>query len=114
MSENETKSQFRWFFIIFIVIFGFIFLISLFGFGSGMMGGGMMGGGWLFMLFPIIFIVFLIYALAGRDRNTHEYSQPPYYEREKPIEVLERRYASGEISRSDYLRMKEDIGRKYR
>ena len=114
MTENETKSEYKTIIIALIVIIGFGILASLIGFGSGMMGGGMMGGmmgfGWLFMLFPIILIIFFIYGLT--DGNTDHPYQPPYQVGESPIEVLERRYASGEISRGEYLRIKEDIKRR--
>jgi uncharacterized membrane protein len=111
--------------IMIVAIIGFAF-ISIF-FGGGMMGGGMMGGmmgfGWLFMLFPILFIIFLIYALLGRDRPAYKQPQyqppdqspypppyqPPYQESGDPMLVLEQRYASGEISRDEYLRIREDI-----
>jgi uncharacterized membrane protein len=77
--------------------------------GDGMMGGGMMGFSWLFMLLPIIFILILIMALTGKD--TDQYSQPSNIRSESSIEILERRYASGEISRGEYLIIKEDLKR---
>lgn len=114
MAENESKSWVKTFIIILIVIIGFATLISLLGSGSGMMGGGMMGGmmgfGWLFMLFPIILIIFFIYALTGGDRD--QSSQQSNYREESAMMVLERRYANGEISRGEYLRIKEDIRRR--
>ncbi|MHA2400922.1 MAG: hypothetical protein ACXADU_18800 [Promethearchaeota archaeon] len=112
MEENERPSWVKIFIIILIVIVGFVILASLLGSGTGMMGG-MMGFGWLFILLPIILIIFLIYTLTGRDRDTYKYSPQPYSGRESPLEVLERRYVNGEISRNDYLRMKKDIEDKY-
>ncbi len=114
MAENTRDIWFKWLILLLIVIIVLAILTSLLGSGSGMMGGGMMGGmmgfGWLFMLIPIIFIIIIIYALT--DRDSHEYSQPPYYRGESPIEALERRYASGEISRGEYLRINEDINKR--
>jgi putative membrane protein len=109
MSENERSSWLKVYILIFIVIIGLAILAILLGSGSGMMGGGMMGGGWLFMFLPIILIIFLIYALTDRDRDQH--SQKPNYREENAMMVLERRYANGEISRGEYLRIKEDIRR---
>ena len=66
--------------------------------------GGMMGFGWLFMFLPVILIIVIIYALLDRDTVS-------YYDGEDPMQVLERRYAIGEISRNEYRRIKDDINR---
>ena len=111
MADKQRDTLIQIIIVLIVVIVGFAIISSLF--GSGMMGGGMMGGmgfGWLFMLLPIIFIIVLIYALLYRERPSN--NQTPYYGNETPMQVLQRRYASGEISRSDYLRMKEDINRR--
>jgi hypothetical protein len=75
-------------FIMIAVILGFA-LISIF-LGSGIMGdgvvgggmmGGMMGFGWLFIMMPLMFILFLIYALSGRNRpaNSQQEYPPPHH-----------------------------------
>jgi putative membrane protein len=115
VSENERAMWLKLLVLLLIVIIGFSVVVGLFGTGSGMMGGGMMGGGmmgfgWLFMLAPILFIIFLIYALS--DRETPQTSQQPYYGQETSMDILERRYTSGEISRSEYFKIKEDINRR--
>jgi uncharacterized membrane protein len=71
-----------------------------------------MGFGWLFVLLPIILIIILINALRGRD--TDQNSQPSNIRGESSIEILERRYANGEISRGEYMRIKHlyEIGQK--
>jgi putative membrane protein len=121
MANNQRDTLIQILIVLIVAIVGLALVSSLF--GGGMMGGGMMGGmmgfGWIFMLLPIIFIIFLIYALMDRSRST--FNQPPYppqypppyqmphQESGNPMQVLERRYVNGEISRNDYLRIKKDI-----
>jgi putative membrane protein len=111
MAEDQRKTLVQIMIVLIVAVVGFALVSSLF--GGGMMGGGMMGGmgfGWIMMFLPIIFIILLIYALL--DRESPSNNQTSYYGNETPMQVLQRRYASGEISRSDYLRMKEDINRR--
>ena len=111
MAEKQRDNLIQIIIVIIIAIVGFA-LISLF-LGGGMMGGGMMGGmgfGWIVMLLPLLFIIFLLYALSDRDRPT--YNQSPYSGNENPIQILEQRYASGELSREEYFRIREDIYRR--
>ena len=106
MEENGKNSWFKVLLVLLIVVIGFVLFISLSGFGmmgSGMMGG-MMGFGWPFMLLPVILIIVIIYALLDRDTVS-------YYDGENPMQVLERRYANGEISRNEYLKIKDDLNR---
>lgn len=74
----------------------------------GMMG--MMGFSWSFMfLIPIVFLVlivlgayYIITELTGQGRSESG-------ERGKALETLKERYAKGEITREQYLKMKEDL-----
>jgi len=107
MDDNEKKIWLKVFIVIIILVGGFLLLFNLFGsemMGDGMMGG-MMGFGWLFMLLPIILVAILIYALFNRDSNDTSSN----YESENPLDILKQRYASGNISREDYLRIKKDL-----
>jgi len=86
--------------------------------GPMMMGGGMMGGwgyptrwGWGFMfarmLIPLLFIVLLIvgaYLLLTPRREPME--------SERAITILDERYAKGEITKEQYLEMKENLTKK--
>jgi putative membrane protein len=76
---------------------GILFLILLIpGFGMGGMMGIGMGIG---LVFWVAVAALLYYAIIGRE------------EKEKSaLEILKERYARGEISREEYLRMKEEIG----
>lgn len=76
--------------------------------GSGHQG--IMGGwGWLWVLFGlalVVLIVVLVWRLldgGGRDGARHEGGG------ETPLEILERRYARGEIDRDEFERMKRDL-----
>ena len=112
MDANEKKTWLKVFIVIIIVAVGLLLFFNFFGSGimdDEMMGDGMMGGmmgfGWLFMLLPVILVVVLIYALLGRE--SHDKSSD--YESENPLHILKQRYARGNISREDYLRIKKDL-----
>lgn len=77
---------------------------------QGMMGGWGWGFGILGMLFwlaLVVLIVVLVWRLldrGGRDGIRQE------VDRETPHEILEKRYARGEIDRDEFERMKRDLG----
>lgn len=116
MAYNERDALVRGLIVLTLVVMGFTSLSILSGgmMGGGMMGGGMMGGGlmggWLFMLLPIILIIFLISALQGRDRGPHNRSrQYGVYNSETPYQILDRRYANGDLSLEEYIKIKEEF-----
>jgi len=103
-----------------LLFVGLVFLFSMFGMGmwGPMMGGGMMGGwgypfgmGWGFafagMLIPLLFIVLLVVGvyllLAPRGEPA---------ESERALTVLNERYAKAEITKEQYLEMKEHLTKK--
>jgi len=80
----------------------------------------------LFLFFPwlIIIVIFFLIWWVFREafgwphrRYYYHYYQYPYYQNpyasqgygRTPEEVLDQRYAHGEISRDEYLRMREDM-----
>lgn len=80
-----------------------------------MMGGGMMGfGGFgliglLFNLAIIVGIVILIVWAVKRFTNgTSNWNQPS--SNQSPREILQARYARGEITREQYQQMLNDLG----
>lgn len=79
-----------------LIIAGLLILVLvLFG------GGGMMGGGMSFMMiFWIILLVALVYLLTDKGKATREKSAK---------ELLDERYAKGEMSTEEYRRMKEAL-----
>ena len=111
MAYNERDALVRGLIVLTLVVLGLTSLGILSGgmMGGGMMGGGMMGG-WLFMLLPIILIIFLISALQGRDRGPQNRSQHyGTYNSETPYQILDRRYANGDLSLEEYIKIKEEF-----
>lgn len=79
------------------------------------MGWGM-GWGWLamllFWLIPLLVVIVLAaaaikYLLAGSARS----NVPARNDRNRALEVLEERYARGEINREEYLQKRDDLKR---
>ena len=112
----------RW--LPFLLIFGVV-LVLLFGsamvmqyrcptrYGyGGMMGPWMMGGfGFGGMLLGVFFLVVLVggavWLIQSLSRGAAGPSLPPG---ETALEILQRRYASGEITKQQYAAMKRDLG----
>jgi putative membrane protein len=72
----------------------------------------MMGWGWMpfFGLFPLAFLVAVIVGIFLLVRSTERnrgFIQP---RQSSGLDVLDERYAKGEIEREDYLQKKRDIG----
>jgi putative membrane protein len=74
------------------------------------MGMGMMGFGWGSMfLVPLAFLVLIalgIYYLVTEFMGTNKLASS---QNQRPLEILEERYAKGEITREQYLEMKEEL-----
>lgn len=69
------------------------------------------GGGWLGplnMLFWPLLLVLVIAAVVWFVRSAGR-SNPPAERRPSALDVLEERYARGEIGRDEYLQKKRDI-----
>ncbi len=74
--------------------------------GGGSYGWGIgMFGMALFWVVVIAAIVLAVRALGDRAR----YAGPPGPPRETPLEILQRRYASGEIDRKEFEDKKRDL-----
>ncbi len=83
---------------------------STYGGYYGMMGSGSWGWALLMMGIPaVILIVILLATLGGLQEPTSypAYAPPPG----NPLEILEQRYARGELTREDYLRIRDDLTR---
>ncbi len=73
---------------------------------NGMGGFGLMGLGWLFWIVLLMVIIWAVVRLVNANQSREEF--PP----ERPddaLSVLKKRYARGEISREEYLKMKQDL-----
>ncbi len=78
-----------------LLIIGGAILLVLLLFGSGM-GFGMGFG----MIFWVLLLIALIYALAERGKPVKE---------KTTREILDERYAKGEITSEEYKRMREEL-----
>jgi putative membrane protein len=66
---------------------------------------GMNGLLWfILVVLPVVGVIFLLLYVVIRE--SHESSET---ERDKVLNILKERYAKGEITREEYLRMKEDL-----
>lgn len=107
--------------VLVLLLIGLLFIVPMFGmtmWGPMMMGRGMMGGwayptriGWGFMfagiLIPFLFIVLLVvgaYLLLARREQPSEVGTA--------LNILNERYAKGEITKEQYLEMKQHLTKK--
>ena len=75
----------------------FLFLLGTFGTGFGMMGFG-----FLFMLLFWGIVIWLVVTLVSASTKKDENN-------EKPLNILNERYARGEITREEYLEKKKEL-----
>lgn len=77
---------------------------------GGMMDGGMMGmmGGWMLLWALIGIAVLVVAVLAAIGLVKHRTPTRPDAS-PSAQELLHRRYATGEIDREEYLRMRRDL-----
>ena len=85
----------------------------MYGYGyGGMMGPGMMGGFGLFgMVITISFVALLVagvvWLVQGAAKGQGAMFTPSL---DTPLDILRRRYASGEITKKQFEEMKRDLG----
>ncbi len=75
--------------------------------GWGMMGPGMMGGFGGMWFMPVFFIIFwglVIWGITAVVRGQRGSSSP-----DSALEVLQKRYARGEIDKEEYEEKKKDL-----
>lgn len=65
-------------------------------------GGGLMGIGMLLWLVPVVLLVWLIAQYAGGRSDTGKLTR-------SPREILDERYARGEIGRDEYHARRADL-----
>jgi len=94
-----------------LVIFG-VLSLSTYGGYYGLMGSGAWGWGVAMMAVPgILLVLILVAALGGLEQQTSYAANPAYLVSPSPTELLDQRYARGELGREDYLRMRADLVR---
>jgi len=105
------------------VIVAFIIIVPLiiglvggwqgYGYGYGMMGSGMMGGfgwGWYMPIIMIIFWGLVIWGIVALVRGVSSPSSTgSYAPADSALEILNRRYARGEITKQEYEERKKDL-----
>lgn len=80
-----------------------------YGHDFGMMGGW---GGGLFGMFiwPLLLIALIVAAIwSFRSRSGRDAGPVDRPQRSAALDILEQRYARGEINRDEFLRMKQEI-----
>ncbi|HLB67240.1 MAG TPA: SHOCT domain-containing protein [Thermoplasmata archaeon] len=116
MNDAQTKASSLWIWIVAIVVLGFG-LLALFAAAMptdghfGMMGSGSWGWAVLMMAVPAIVLIAVLILILSALRVP---SQGPTYPGPMPpppsaLDALDHRYARGELSREEYLRMRGDL-----
>ena len=96
---EKDKNTLLWVVIVVVIL---LFLFSGFGIGEyGMMGFGM-GFGFLFMLLFLGLIIWLIVTLINFAESSKK-------DNSDSLAILKKRYASGEITKKQFEKMKEEI-----
>ncbi len=96
ISMEENKNMWVWIF----VVVSLLLLFGSFGMGGyGMMGFGM-GFGFLFMLLFWGVLIWLVVTLINAS---------PSGKKEDSLNILKKRYASGEITKKQYEEMKKEL-----
>lgn len=74
-------------------------------------GWSMMGGGWLVWLLLLITVGVVIWRLmrSASSSGSVEPTDLPRSHRETPLEILQNRYARGEISKQQFEQMRTDL-----
>ncbi len=110
---DRKMSPLLWLGVALVVAIALMVLLGLLSVSSyggyyGMMGSGSWGWALLMMGIPaVVLIVILLIALGGLREPAvpPNYGAPPPH----PLQILEARYARGELTREDYLRIRDDL-----
>lgn len=106
-------SPLTWLAVALIVAIGLMVVLGTLGMTTYGGYSGMMGGSWawgfIMMAVPgVILVVVLLAALGGLETPPVAPSGP--WSGTNPLEILDQRYARGELSREEYLRTRTDLG----
>jgi len=108
---SEKKTDLIWLFVVLLVLIGILPVLMWGSWGSYMPGMmGMMGYGWGFMfLIPVAFLVLIALGAYHLITEFTRTGRPASSHGERALEILKERYAKGEITREQYLKMKEEM-----
>jgi len=108
---SEKNRDIVWVFVFLVVLLS-VLLVTMWGLGGGYMSGmmGTMGYGWGSMvLIPIALLVlivigayYLVTGSAGTGRSASNRGG-------RALDILRERYAKGEITRQQFLKMKREL-----
>lgn len=105
--ETRQSNPVVWLVLAIVLAIGlmavFAALFTPFGTGTGMMGSGM-GWGALFMVVPAFVLILILLAALGTFSPSRA-----YHATGSALENLNVRYARGEISRDEYVRVRADL-----
>lgn len=109
--DNRQRNPLLWLVLAIVLAVGLmaIFAAAFMPYGTsyGMMGVGM-GWGAAFMIVPAVLLILVLLAAVGGFSPSRA-NIPPSYAPSPAIETLNVRYARGELSRDDYLRLRADL-----
>ena len=71
--------------------------------------GMMMGGGWFMWLSILILVGAVVWAFVYMSNSRGGSDGGPYTEHRTALDVLQERYARGEITREEYEQMRRDL-----
>jgi putative membrane protein len=78
--------------------------------GGGYYMHGMMGYGWWFMpLIPVMFLLLLVLGAYFLLKEFTSGERAVSSQSNRALELLKERYARGELTREEYLKMKEEL-----
>jgi putative membrane protein len=109
---SDKENNLIWLFVLVVVLLVVLPVLMWGLWGGGYMHGmtGMMGyGGWFT---PLLLLAFLVLLALGAYYLIKEFARPDRSvpgHGERALEILKERYARGEITREEYLKMKEEL-----
>src|SRR3972149_1338886 len=109
VDAKETKLL-SWLAFAVVLVVGVVLLVAALAAPYGA-GWGMMGWGAIFMVVPLLVLILVVILALGASRPREPVPRyaPPPSSAGTALETLNARYARGEISREEYLRIRADL-----
>ena len=108
--EAKETNPLLWTAFAAVLVVGAVLLIAALAVPYGA-GWGMMGWGAIFMVVPLLVLILVVILALGASRPREPVPRyaPPPSSAGTALETLNARYARGEISREEYLRIRADL-----